>query len=311
MHKGFWPNGKDFAFTIVDDTDNGTIENLKPVYDFLYANGFKTTKTVWSFPSRNRYKGDCLQNEEYASFVKDLKQKGFEIGFHNAGSGKYLRHEIIEGLEKFKQVLGNYPSLHINHGFNPDNLYWGYKRYGKILGFFFKHFSKGKRDFFGDDSESEVFWGDHAKKHIKYIRNRVFNGINTLNFDPKMPYQEKEKQLYSNYWFSSSDGHTVHELNHLLSAENIETLKNENGLCIVYTHFASYFVNNKGELNPEFQEKMGKLASENGWFATTTEILDYLISKQTTSYLPSKWYVFKLDIQWLLQRIWKRIRHKR
>jgi hypothetical protein len=44
-----WPNGKSFAFTIVDDTDEATVNNVKPIYDLLYELGFKTTKTVWLF----------------------------------------------------------------------------------------------------------------------------------------------------------------------------------------------------------------------------------------------------------------------
>ncbi len=31
-----WPLNKDFAFTIIDDTDNSTVQNIKPIYDFLY-----------------------------------------------------------------------------------------------------------------------------------------------------------------------------------------------------------------------------------------------------------------------------------
>ena len=49
-----WPNGKRFAFTIIDDTDKSTVENIKPVYDYLYSHGLKTTKTVpgTAFPDR-------------------------------------------------------------------------------------------------------------------------------------------------------------------------------------------------------------------------------------------------------------------
>ncbi len=56
-----WPDKKNFAFTIVDDTDNGTVENTKPVYDFLYEQGIITTKTVWVYPSRDKFTGGgCL-----------------------------------------------------------------------------------------------------------------------------------------------------------------------------------------------------------------------------------------------------------
>ena len=30
-----WPEGKRFAFTVVDDTDAATVENVGAVYDFL------------------------------------------------------------------------------------------------------------------------------------------------------------------------------------------------------------------------------------------------------------------------------------
>ena len=42
-----WPEQRKFAFTIVDDTDKATVENVKPVYDFLAESGIRTTKTAW------------------------------------------------------------------------------------------------------------------------------------------------------------------------------------------------------------------------------------------------------------------------
>ncbi len=50
-----WPSGKKFAFTIIDDTDHGTVSNLKPVYDLLNELGIKTTKTVWVYPPRDSF----------------------------------------------------------------------------------------------------------------------------------------------------------------------------------------------------------------------------------------------------------------
>ena len=35
-----WPDGKDFAFTIFDDTDLATLENVPPVYELLGGLGF-------------------------------------------------------------------------------------------------------------------------------------------------------------------------------------------------------------------------------------------------------------------------------
>ena len=36
---------KNFYFTIIDDTDDATLENIRPVYDFLTSKGIFITKT--------------------------------------------------------------------------------------------------------------------------------------------------------------------------------------------------------------------------------------------------------------------------
>lgn len=41
-----FPEGRQFAFSILDDTDDSTVENVKPVYDIFSSLGMKTTKTV-------------------------------------------------------------------------------------------------------------------------------------------------------------------------------------------------------------------------------------------------------------------------
>ena len=42
-----WPGGKDFAFTIFDDPDLQTVDNVGQVYSFLLDLGFLATKAVW------------------------------------------------------------------------------------------------------------------------------------------------------------------------------------------------------------------------------------------------------------------------
>ncbi|NMA72702.1 MAG: hypothetical protein GX963_00760 [Bacteroidales bacterium] len=96
-----WPYDKKFAFTIVDDTDGGTVSNLKPIYDLLYESGIKTTKTVWVYPSRDKFKGGSLLDNNYLEFIKQLEQRGFEIALHNVGSGSFTKKEIEKGLELF------------------------------------------------------------------------------------------------------------------------------------------------------------------------------------------------------------------
>jgi len=305
-----WPLNKDFAFTIIDDTDNATLQNIAPVYDYLQSKNFKTTKTIWVYPPRDIFNGKTIQDQDYLSFLLNLENHGFEIQMHNVGSGKFTRNEIIEGLNIFKTHFDRYPSMHINHSFNPDNIYWGHKRFGILLRSLIKLFKGKSRMFYGDETESKYFWGDLTKKHIKFIRNRVFNDINTLKMDPKMPYKESYKSLYSNYWFSSSDGHTLEEFNDITKGSNIDKLKKEKGLSIIYTHFASGFVDSEGKLNDTFKKNMDYLSKQNGWFVPASEILDYLLS-QKENHNTNSLYLNKLDLIWLIDRIKKRLKYGR
>jgi hypothetical protein len=124
-----------------------------------------------------------------------------------------------------------------------------------------------------------------------------------------MPFIEKNKK-YSNYWFSSSDGHTVEEFNDLIARGNIDKLIAENGLCIVYTHFAKGFLEKDGEINRTFKENIDYLSSQNGWFAPVTEILDYLLESKRKNTV-NLFYINLLDFKWLIQRIRKKIKYGR
>ena len=46
-HRGLWPDGRSFAFTVFDDPDSQTLEAGREVYAFLASLGFRTTKGVW------------------------------------------------------------------------------------------------------------------------------------------------------------------------------------------------------------------------------------------------------------------------
>ncbi|NPV90418.1 MAG: hypothetical protein HPY50_06575 [Firmicutes bacterium] len=304
-----WPKGCDFAFTIVDDTEYASCGNVKPIYDLLYECGIYTTKTVWVKPPRDHFTGQCLEDAEYLGFVRDLKEKGFEIALHSIGSGSYDRNEIIAGIEEFKNLLGSYPTMQINHSTNNDSLYWGYERYVPPLKWLYQIVYGGKRAYHGSDQESEYFWGDVAKERIRYIRNHAFNGINTLKYDPRMPYRYKGKERYSNFWFSSADGDDVRVFNNLLRKDNVDALERENGACIVYTHFGKGFVNGEGTLDREFENSIRYLAGKKGWFVPANVLLDFLSDHAGGGAHVNYWYLLKMDAVWIKERVLKYLRY--
>ncbi|MCH8902321.1 MAG: hypothetical protein IIA45_00155 [Bacteroidetes bacterium] len=303
-----WPDNKSFAFTIVDDTDNSTVENIAPVYALLEECGIKITKTVWVYPPRDDFSGGSLQDENYRKFVTELKESGFEIALHGVGSGSFNTEEILAGVELYKEHIREYPVININHSQNPDSIYWGYKRFTAPLSWLMG-LIPGRRAFSGEDPVSPHFWGDWYKKNIRFTRNLVFNGINTLAADPKMPYPVRKKDQYSNAWFSSSDAHTLKEFNRLVNPKNIQRLKRQNGCCIVYTHFAEGFVNENGQLDPEFENNIRSLSQQGGWFVPAGQILSYLASINGNGHYASYSYLVRLEMKWLLHRIVKKIKY--
>jgi len=248
-----FPHGKEFAFSIVDDTDLATVDSVNPVYELLHNLGFKTTKTVWV---QKNSAADCfsarsqtLQDESYLKFVVELQQRGFEIAMHLASPGNSRRSETESAYETFREIFGHYPKINVNHASNVEGIYWGRDRLdGPLLQSLYKKLL-GEKRFRGHIEDSAFFWGDLCRSRTKYVRGFTFKDMNTLRINPGMPYHDPRRP-YVNYWFSASDGADVERFNKLLAEKNQEQLLQEQGCCIVYTHFGAGFMT-KGRLNPQ------------------------------------------------------------
>lgn len=289
-----YPDGKNFAFTITDDPDGNSVEKIKPVYELLLENGFKTTMAVWAkesiysngFPEKSGLfdYGDTLQQKPYLDLVKKLHGEGFEIALHTVSGGNDYREYTKEGYEEFKQLFGYYPKINIMHSNNLEDIYWGKNIFNnnlvqQIMEIFL---SKGRLPFSGEDEGSPYFWGDIAKEKTRYIRLWGTSNINTLSFNPSMPYHDPRKP-YVNYWFSFSDGYDAKFFNELLTDKNIEKLVKERGVCIAYTHFADGFTVKRDDgqyvVNDTTKIQLKKLSKQkDGWFVPASEILDRLLA---------------------------------
>jgi hypothetical protein len=307
-----FPGGAAFAFSVFDDTDNGTVANAAPVYRLFAELGIRTTKSVWVYPPRGRFKGECLLDPHYRAWILDLKAQGFEIALHNVGDGAFTREEILEGLELFRAILGDYPRSHANHTANPDNIYWWQERFERPFNHLYalaSRLHRGRRPHHGHDPASAHFWGDACKQHIRYIRNLTFNGIDTISYDPRMPYRVRRK-AYANCWFSSSDGQTISEFTDLLAPSNVDALEARGGACIVYTHLAG-FADQDGRVDPTFEQRVRYLASKKGWFVPVSTLLDHLAGQHRGTDDPGYAYRLRLNLRWGADRIRKKLRYGR
>lgn len=251
---------KGFLFSIIDDTDDSTLENTRPIYDFLHENGIHITKTVWAYPPRDEHSsGDSLQRPEYLDFIKDIKDKGFEIGLHCVGSGEFKRAEVLKGLEEFKDKLGEYPRIHVNHSYNQDSIYGGYKRFNWPFNWIVSSIYKQYAGVFqGETDGSEYFWGDKHKELIKFSRNHEFGGLNTTKYDKYMPYRDPRRSDYANYWYSATFAPNQWVFNHVLTKKAIQKLEEQKGTCILFTHLGYYMKD--GKIDPGFKERIKWLA---------------------------------------------------
>ena len=300
-----FPNNKRFAFSVFDDTDRSTTQNVEPVYRLLAELGIFTTKSVWPLSNavKARIDGSTLEERNYLDFVLRLKAQGFEIGLHNVRNHDATREVVYQGLEEFNKLIGHYPSVHCNHDRNRENLYWGPRRfqtpsirvaYNVATRFTYNH------SFEGEVESSPYFWGDLCKERISYVRNFVFNEINLDRINPTLPYHDPGKP-FVNFWFSSSDGGTVDSYCSVLDERNQDQLDAEGGVCIMYTHFAKGFCEG-GKLHSKFVQLMRRMAKKNGWFVPITALLDHLRETQDTSAIP-KTELARMERRWFLSKL--------
>lgn len=299
-----WPDGKDFAFTVFDDTDLSTLENVKEIYSFLAGHGFRTTKSVW--PIRGNKEpligGATCEDSDYLKWVLELKDMGFEIGYHNATFHSSTREETIAGIEKFAELFGHYPKSMANHTGCKESIYWGNYRLTGLNEFIYNLLTRNRNKgrFRGHIQGDQHFWGDICKEKIKYVRNFVLWDINTLKTCPVMPYHDP-KRPYVNYWFASSEGPNLEAFNRCITERNQDRLEEESGACIMYAHFASGFYKDGG-INSRFKFLMEKLSKKNGWFVPVSTLLDHLLEVKDHHNITEKERK-RIERKWLLHKI--------
>jgi hypothetical protein len=300
-----WPEGKQFAFTVIDDTDRSTVKNVGPIYQFLTDEGLRTTKTVWPLaPSQPpAYGGQTLEEPAYREWVRHLAVQGFEIAFHGATDHSSPRAAVIEALDRFRSALGQEPRMYVMHGPQKEALYWGEQRLdgpSRSLYRLRQQMAGRAEQFLGHVEDSPYFWGDICQAQITYVRNFVFRDVNTLRRDPIMPYHDPRRP-YVPYWFSASEGGNIRSFCELLREENQDRLLSEGGACIAYTHFASGFTQD-GRPDAGFVRLTRRLARLPGWFVPASTLLDHLKTQPGWSETADRNALGRMQWEWTFSK---------
>jgi len=298
-----FPDHAKFAFSILDDTDDATVENVQPVYDLLTELGLRTTKTVWplSCPEGSDlyFAGQTLADADYLSFVRSLIAKGFEPAYHGATMESSDRARTEAGLRTFSELLGVQPTLYCNHGQNRENVYWGSARYRTLairLPLALAERVLGKPKYAGHVPGSPFFWGDLCQRQFRFVRNFTFSTVNSGNISPGRPYRLKGTP-WVRYWFNTADAPDVGAFKRLMTRSRITELYREGGVCILSTHLGKGFARN-GRVDPSVEDTLRYMASLPGWFRPVSEILDFLATTSSTETLSTfeRWHLEGLHV---------------
>jgi hypothetical protein len=220
--------------------------------------------------------GSTCEDADYQDWVLSLQQQGFEIGLHNPAPCTSTREVFAAALADFKKTFGSESLIHCNHTGCLENIYWGDWRLSGWRRAAYHMLTRGRRGCIsrGHVPGDPLFWGDLCRDHVRYVRNFVFDGLNTAALCPEMPYHDPAKP-YVKFWFSAADGGNLAVFLRNFTYDAIDELCRQGGLCIAYVHFGGGFCRD-GKVHPEFRKRIEYIASHDGWFVPVSQVLDYL-----------------------------------
>ena len=309
-----WPDGKDFAFTVFDDTERATIRNNRAIYGFLRDLGMRTTKSVWPIagPGKPDLEGSSptCEEEDYLDLCLQLQSEGFEMALHNVTYHTSDRALTQRGFDRFKELFGHDPHSLANHSTNREGIYWGPARLTSWRRKLYKLIQRGER-FKGHVEGDPLFWGDICKERVRYVRNLTYTDLNTLACVPQMPYHDPTRP-WVNQWFAASDAAEIGAFNRYVTRKTVDKLIAERGCCVLYTHFGKYFHDYpvEGYLEPKFKDTMEYVAKHNGWFVPVSTLLDFLASQQPQPHVITGPELSTLENRWVvdqLAHVWHRL----
>jgi hypothetical protein len=309
-----WPDGKRFAFTVFDDTDNITMQNGPPVYDLFAEMGLLVTKSVWPVAPTGRPTtgGATCADPDYLAWVLGLREFGHEIGFHNASDHSSTREETIEALDRFRELFGHDPRSGADHSENIEAVYWDAKRltgmhaqiYGRAMKAARPHLGRSQ----GEVPTSPYFWADVLRDRIDYWRNFTFDTSNVLEPAPETPYHDPRRP-FVNHWFAACHAPNLSGFLALLDGDRLDRLEHEGGVCIAYTHVGLDFAP-MGQLDPRLRPALERLAARDPWFAPTSTVLDHLRSTRGHDRPISDRARAKMERRWLSDQLRARGAHE-
>ena len=303
-----WPDGHDFAFTIVHDPDHAYSKRLSPLFRAFDDFGMKITAAVFIYPpesgdpgykefskgEKERLEAVADRDQEFwgpsnvpltdkseCLFYKDLAARGHEIGMHTPSPISDNREKVIKAFEYFKNIFGSYPKVYVDHwpggnketqsneGADPTSAYYC----TDIL-----------------NQYGSWIWADIAG--LPWHEKEEFYDVLASNGTPFNEKLRKECGILKGFVrtgkYKQGDGDGFLEW---YTETNIDSLKRNRGLALVYAHLEQKWLDpNTKEMRSAISNRLEYLVSKDGWFVPAGQILDrYEVMNQVFLSYNERW----------------------
>lgn len=112
-------------FCLTNDPDHGVTDDYKKIFEELSKNSIYITTAIFCCLKNdnsalsahcNSNETSSLEDKEYKNLMLKIRDEGHEIAFHGYSQSHDSRDEFQRGIDIYKDVFGEYPSIYIEHG---------------------------------------------------------------------------------------------------------------------------------------------------------------------------------------------------
>ncbi len=282
-----YPDGRNFAFTIVHDADSAYSRRLAPLFEVFDEHGMRITATVFALWSHDDVAQEVLskwknsddsesaffkpgavplEDSHEKNFYQRLAVKGHEIGLHSPSEFSDRRGDFIRAFELYKSIFGEFPRTYVEHS---------------------RANNKEAQASEGAAPQSPYYSTDLLNLYQSWV---WVDGVGAI----PGPKKEKYYDILASY--GSPFNNLAYEKYGILrgfrrtgqwkdsdgdgflkwySKTNIDSLESGRGTALVYTHLNYKWLDPVNrQMREEIRLRLAYVASKDGWFEPAGEILD-------------------------------------
>lgn len=289
-----YPDGYNFAFTIIHDADSAYSRRLAPLMDVFDELGLKITVTVFTFWADWAQEGNIwlhwrrqegseqaffapvavpLIDEEEREFYQQLAARGHEIGMHSPSDTSDRRGDVMQAFAYFKRVFGHYPTVYVEHS---------------------EQSNKEAQHNKGSDPQSLYYTTDLLNQYGSWVwvggpgalpnaAHAKFYDVLAANGSPFSTFAAEQYGIVKGFirtgkWKEANGEGFLR----WYSEGNIDSLEKNRGLALVYTHLDSQWLDPEiKKMRASIQSRLRYLAAKDGWFVPAGRILDRVWAMQS------------------------------